>query len=51
METAERLIVLHHGEVICEGPPAAVSRDARVLEAYLGEATPVASRSRDDDCS
>ena len=44
METAERLIVLHHGEVICEGPPAAVSRDARVLEAYLGEATPVARR-------
>jgi branched-chain amino acid transport system ATP-binding protein len=40
METAERLIVLHHGEVICEGPPAAVSRDVRVLEAYLGEAPP-----------
>jgi branched-chain amino acid transport system ATP-binding protein len=37
METAERVIVLHHGEVICEGPPAPVSRDPRVLEAYLGE--------------
>ena len=44
METAERLIVLHHGEVICEGSPAAVSRDARVLEAYLGEASPMARR-------
>ena len=44
METAERLIVLHHGEVICEGAPAAVSRDARVLEAYLGEASPLARR-------
>ncbi len=38
METAERLIVLHHGEVLCEGTPATVSRDPRVLEAYLGEA-------------
>jgi branched-chain amino acid transport system ATP-binding protein len=44
METAQRLIVLHHGEVICEGPPTAVSRDARVLEAYLGDATPLARR-------
>jgi branched-chain amino acid transport system ATP-binding protein len=44
METAERLIVLHHGEVICEGSPASVARDARVLEAYLGEASPMARR-------
>ena len=36
METAERVVVLHQGEVICEGPPGAVSRDARVLAAYLG---------------
>jgi len=36
METAERVTVLHHGEVICEGDPQSVSRDQRVLSAYLG---------------
>ncbi len=40
METAERVIVLHHGEVISEGDPRSVSRDGRVLQAYLGEVTP-----------
>ncbi len=40
METAERVIVLHHGEVISEGDPRSVARDARVLQAYLGDATP-----------
>ena len=37
MTTAERAIVLDHGEVIAEGAPRAVARDARVLEAYLGK--------------
>jgi len=36
MTTAERVIVLHHGEVIADGRPAAVVSDARVREAYLG---------------
>jgi len=36
MATAERVIVIHHGEVICEGDPTSVARDARVLSAYLG---------------
>jgi branched-chain amino acid transport system ATP-binding protein len=36
MSTAERVIVLDHGEVIAAGAPRAVARDARVLEAYLG---------------
>jgi branched-chain amino acid transport system ATP-binding protein len=43
MATAERVIVLHHGEVICAGDPASVARDPRVLSAYLGQpATPPA---------
>jgi branched-chain amino acid transport system ATP-binding protein len=36
MATAERVIVLHHGEVIADGRPAAVVSDVRVREAYLG---------------
>jgi branched-chain amino acid transport system ATP-binding protein len=35
---ATRVIVLHQGEVIAEGPPEAVRNDARVREVYLGDA-------------
>jgi ABC-type branched-subunit amino acid transport system ATPase component len=27
--------VLHHGEVLAEGPPARIQADPRVLEVYL----------------
>ena len=33
---ANRLLVLHHGEKIAEGPPSQVLRDERVIEIYLG---------------
>ncbi len=37
-EVAHRVIVLHHGEIIAQGTPAEVMRNARVVEAYLGGA-------------
>ncbi|HEX6156649.1 MAG TPA: ATP-binding cassette domain-containing protein, partial [Burkholderiales bacterium] len=35
---ADRVIVLHGGEVIASGPPQEVRQDARVREVYLGDA-------------
>ena len=32
----DRFVVLDHGEKLMEGPPAIVTRDPRVVEAYLG---------------
>ena len=37
MRLARRIVVLHHGETIAEGPPAAIAQDRRVVDAYLGE--------------
>ena len=37
MALAQRVYVLHHGEIIANGLPEQVTRDARVLESYLGK--------------
>jgi len=37
MALAQHVVVLNHGEVISQGPPAQVVRDPAVLECYLGE--------------
>jgi branched-chain amino acid transport system ATP-binding protein len=36
MALAARVLVLHHGAAIAEGPPDAVVRDQAVVESYLG---------------
>jgi branched-chain amino acid transport system ATP-binding protein len=38
MALADRIVALHLGQVIAEGPPAEVVRDRRLVEAYLGGA-------------
>lgn len=36
MAMCRRVVVLHHGERIADGPPEAVTRDPAVMAAYLG---------------
>jgi branched-chain amino acid transport system ATP-binding protein len=37
MAACSHIFVLHHGELIAEGPPGHVSRDPGVVRAYLGD--------------
>jgi branched-chain amino acid transport system ATP-binding protein len=36
MALAARVLVLHHGATIAEGPPEAVVREPAVVQSYLG---------------
>jgi branched-chain amino acid transport system ATP-binding protein len=38
MALSHHIVVLHHGQKICEGTPEQVSRDPQVLQCYLGTA-------------
>jgi branched-chain amino acid transport system ATP-binding protein len=43
---SDKLIVLHHGEKIAEGPPQEVGSDAVVVHAYLGQQPSTRERPR-----
>jgi branched-chain amino acid transport system ATP-binding protein len=46
---ANRILVIHHGQKIAEGPPAKVLRDPRVIEVYLGTLRPVGTDAEQAD--
>jgi len=38
MVLSQHIVVVHHGQKICEGPPEAVARDDKVIACYFGAA-------------
>ena len=50
MSLAQRVLVLHHGQLIAEGSATDIVRNTRVIEAYLGEKFAAALHGGGDRC-
>ena len=46
---SERIIVLHRGEILCDGTPEEVRADAKVREVYLGDDVSDLFRYREEE--
>jgi branched-chain amino acid transport system ATP-binding protein len=48
MAVSDRVLVMHEGKELTQGPPDEVVKDERVIEAYLGQRYAARERKREE---